>query len=312
MLPPVLKTKLIEELVHCAVLSHFIEGFPPVSILLLAAPESGKSQITSTLKEVPVLADLTGKGVGFLLDAGYRTAILNDMSYIAGLSPRTIIYLSSHLNQGMTEGGAKLLSANPDGIQSHGGKGCINIIGCMPREIFNRHSAAWQMCGFISRLLPFAYSYPEDVIIKIKNGIEQGSRESLKSSVEGLKKRPEKQKRIKCPIKIVNCIRQMADWRAENIMGTIGFRLLSYYHCLIRAHCLLRKGTIVNLADLRFLSKVDQHINPFMFKAVRLNAELPIGSKCALPDLQWEKTVTDINKDAARKRKKKSIEMAEA
>lgn len=254
-------TKLVENLAQAVALSHLIRGQKRVSLLMLAAPESGKTTIATAAKcdHICQVAVISARSILKELRDNPKTEFLlfNDLSAVRAMSTPAVNLLVVMLNQ---------LTQDEQGIVAFAGKESehitrpIGIIGCMPWETFTDHRARWRELGFVSRMIPFAYSYPQTLIATIKNGIDGGF---ARSNAEPIRKMPRANRfprMITMAPRYTKHVRMIADERAKDL-NQLGIRLLQNYHCLIRAHALLHRREMVNDLDLEFLRAVDAHVS---------------------------------------------------
>lgn len=253
-------TSLIEALVQSVALSHLIAGRDRAGLLLLAAPESGKTTIAcaASAKHVTAISVITGRSVlQEIANDDIEFLLFNDMAAIRSLSKPTTALLITLLNQ---------LTNGEKGIASFAGKDrieitrAIGVIGCLPFSIFADQRAKWREMGFISRMIPFAYSYNAELVATIKNSIDKHN---------PVKAAPRKMPAFThtAPVSVamprashVSAVRALADARATSL-GQIGIRLLKNYHVLIRAHALLHKRRRVTDVDVEFLRRVDSFVS---------------------------------------------------
>jgi hypothetical protein len=304
--------KLVQDLCDCIVLSHHVAKFDPVSVLLVAGPETGKSTISSNTTKVPIMAMVTGVGLRKWIKENpeTHTIVLNDMSFLNGLGSRTVILLNSLLNQYMTDSSKPMTTAMPKETETTTPGRCLNIIGCIPSEIFRRYRKSWKEDGFQSRLLIFNYDYTEKLTIQIKNGVDSGLMHDMRKRAVDDITLPEKTVTVNCSDKIQDMVRELSDRRAKFILREKGIRLLSHYNSLVRSHTLLRiQGkklpAVVSMEDLEFLVRVDQHANPWI--STNLGEEQILIDN-NLPSLNFEiKATSKYIKDESEKRKKKTV-----
>lgn len=256
----IIGTALIESLVQSVAVSHLVRGHQRASLLLLAAPESGKTTIakTGTAAHVCPVAAISGRSVLRELHDHPTTEFLlfNDLSSVRAMSATAVNLLVVLLNQ---------ITQDERGIVAFAGKETqmidrqIGIIGCLPFRTFTDHRARWKELGFVSRMIPFAYEYPIDLIAEIKDLIDS-ERHNIRVSTARAKKLATTPRVITMPKDITRSVRHLADLRAESL-GQIGIRLLRHYHVLIRAHALLHRRSSVIGRDLEFLRAVDRHVS---------------------------------------------------
>lgn len=255
-------TSLVEELVQTVAVSHRVRSFDRVSLLLMAAPESGKTSIakSATAHHVTPVAVMTGRSLLREVKDNPHTEFLlfNDLTAIRALSPTAVNLLINLLNQIVQneQGKVAFAAKDPEAITRP-----IGIIGCIPFKTFTDHRARWKELGFVSRMVPFSYSYSHELIAEIKDSIDDGSHVVHRNPKRKMMKAPRaKQIAISITPALTRKVRHLADARAEEL-GQLGIRLLKHYHCLVRAHALLKKRTRVTHEDIAFLRSVDQYVS---------------------------------------------------
>jgi hypothetical protein len=254
-------TQLIESLVQSVALSHLIKDYPRVSTLLLASPESGKTTVATAAncKHVCRVAVISGRSILKELTDHPETEFLlfNDLSTIRAMAAPAVALLIGILNQ-LTQEGETGLVAFAGKSTEHIDR-TIGVIGSIPYKTFSDHRAKWKEVGFISRMIPFAYKYPTELIATIKDSIDTG--------VHGTKLKPHRNLpkikrsiRIRMNASLTRSVRNLADARSAE-MNQHGIRMLRNYHSLIRSHALLHRRTDVTSEDLEFLRCVDRHVS---------------------------------------------------
>ena len=263
-------TSLIETLVQAVALSHLVKGHQRVSLLLLAAPESGKTTITKSAecKHVQPIAVISGRSVIREMKEQKHVEYLlfNDMSAIRGMSVPAVNLLVSILNQ-VTQGERGLIAFA--GKEREFIDRQVGIIACIPFTAFKDNRSRWREMGFVSRMIPFAYSYPADLVATIKDSIDEEAHANNTKKMPKARRAPV---RISVPRPLVRRVRHLADARAHE-MGLLGIRLLNNYHCLIRAHALLHGRSVVAQDDLKFLREVDKYVSVQTCTPLALNGQ---------------------------------------
>jgi len=240
-----------------------VKGFKRASLLLMAAPESGKTTIVSAAdaKHVCRVGVITGRSIMKEVSSHPDTEYLlfNDLSAIRAMSQPAVNLLIVILNQ---------YTQDERGLVAFAGKEtefidrCIGIIACLPFSTFKDQRNRWKEMGFMSRMLPFCYQYGHELIAEIKDSIETGEHAPR---VQPARKMP-KARRVKRGISVsmsaafTKETRRLSDAKATDL-GQLGIRLLQNYHVLVRAHALLFKRRAVNRHDMEFLREVDKFIS---------------------------------------------------
>lgn len=254
-------TRLVEEVVQAVALTHLVRNHKRVSLLLLASPESGKTTITTAAhaKHVCQVAVITGRSILKEIKDHPETEFLlfNDLTAIRAMSASAVNLLIVLLNQ---------LTQGERGIVAFAGKDVeriersLGILACLPFETFADHRARWRELGFVSRMIPFAYSYGDELIAEIKDSIDAGDHQLAvrpHRAFPRVKRRPTV---VTMPSKFVRQVRHIADARAKHL-GQLGIRLLQNYHALVRARALLYDRAAVTADDVLFLRMVDRYVS---------------------------------------------------
>lgn len=254
-------TGLVEELVQSVALSHLVKGHSRVSLLMLAAPESGKTTIANaaTCQHVCRVAVISGRSIMKQVRDHPETEFLlfNDLTAVRAMSAAAVNLLIVILNQ---------FTQDERGIVAFAGKDIeeitrpIGLIACLPFQTFIDHRSRWREMGFISRMIPFAYHYDDELIALIKDSIDNGAHGTEIKTRRTMPKRKQRIVQIEMSPKLVRELRHLADARAKTLQQ-LGIRLLQNYHCLVRAHALLFKRTTVTRDDMIFLRQVDHFVS---------------------------------------------------
>jgi hypothetical protein len=255
----VIGTELIRELVESVIFTGRLKDVNPVSLLLIADPESGKTSIVldRPCKAVEAFTDITGRGIQMVLaqNKDLTHIVINDM--VAILSHRQAVnrYTISMLNA-LTEEGLSAV-ASPAGVEkfANSRKG---VITSLTTDMANDNRNWWNKVGFASRMLPFCYQYPKNLLIEIKQSIDDLGG---KSAPEKLKKEfllPLRICDVKYERRFIERVRRLADIRSQ-ILEEQGMRRLKQYHALVKGHALLRgvAKAEVGQVDIDFLEEVD-------------------------------------------------------
>src|SRR5262245_52841326 len=254
-------TVLIESLVQSVALTHRIAGYPRANLLLLAAPESGKTTIATAAdaKHVQRIAVISGRSILREVREHKDTEFLlfNDLSAVRAMSNTATNLLIVILNQITQDerGTVAFAGDTPEKIERQ-----LGIIGCLPFKTFVDHRARWRELGFVSRMIPFCYSYPFELVARIKDSIDSGPHAKRRQPQAKAIKPPDAQVCIRCSDALTREVRNMADARSITL-EQIGIRLLANYHTLVRAHALRDGRKHVTDKDLEFLRAVDAHVS---------------------------------------------------
>lgn len=242
-------------------LSHLVKGYRRTSLLMLAAPESGKTTIASAAdcKHVARIAVISGRSVLSELRDNPKTEFLifNDLSAIRAMSVPAVNLLVVILNQ---------LTQDERGRVAFAGKSVeeitrpVGIIGCIPFKTFTDHRARWKELGFISRMIPFAYSYGDELVAEIKDAIDSGAHGSKTRPHIKMPRASARPVSVSMSPALTRELRRIADAKAGEL-GQLGIRLLQNYHSLIRAHAILHGRRSCTREDVSFIRGVNQYVS---------------------------------------------------
>jgi hypothetical protein len=263
---PMIGTEFLRETVETVIMTGKVRDVAPVSLLIIAAPESGKTSIVleKQCEAIKAYADVTGRGLHSILK--YNThlthIVINDL--VATLSHRQSVnrYTISQLNS-ITEEGITAI-ATPAGEENFecGKKG---VIASLTLELAQDARRWWNKVGFSSRMLPFCYIYSDDLLLKIKASIDESRgkhKELVTKNGNGEFRIPKEPVGVTYKEEIAKHVRQVADVRSQ-VLEEQGMRRLKQYHGLIQAHALLRTRTkpAVNDDDLEYIYKLDKFVS---------------------------------------------------
>jgi hypothetical protein len=255
---PLIGTALVEDLVQSVAMSHMIEGRDRLGLLLLASPENGKTTIATAAEceHVKRIAVITARSIMQLTgQKGTEFLLFNDLAVIRSLSKATTALLINTLNQ-VTQG--ETGEAMFAGQHVYKIERQLGVIGCLPFRVFTDRRSHWHQMGFVSRMLPFSYSYDAELVAEIKDGIDAGRAKVAPKRLGTIK--DDAPVKIEMSSKIVKAVRALSDAKAKEL-DQIGIRLLKHYHTLIRAHALRHGRRTVNAEDLEFLRVVNTYIS---------------------------------------------------
>lgn len=262
--------ELVRELVETVILTGKLKDNPPLSLILIATPESGKTSVVleRPCKSIKAFTDITGRGIQEVIqDKPELTHIvINDMvsvmSHRQSVNKYTIAVLNALTEEGVTA------VASPDGIEEfkNGRKG---VITSLTTDLTGDSRNWWNKVGFTTRMLPFCYSYPDELKIKIKDSIDKSEEVTFKKLPKPQEFTvPQNLRVVNYPTFLIEAVRRVASIRSQ-IMNEVGFRRLKQYHSLVKGHALLRNDNEVKEQDLHFLYEVDEYVsydNPLPLK----------------------------------------------
>jgi len=253
------------EIVRCAIWTGRVKGVNPVSIILVASPESAKSQILLHFRNTPTLryyTDVTAKALLTLRpeieSKRIRHIVLQDLNVLgthkSWVSERIFAFLSCLMEEGITT------LADPSGTFDWRGLPKIGLLAAItPTQYYDRR-ARWSRMGFITRFLSVHFTYTEDTVSVVHTIIKQGH--TLPEAVcEPL---PEDEVEVHLPEKTAILILEAAV-KVSNLYGTYGFRFHKQFQAIVKGLALSRGRTEVtadDAAELISWLKFFNHKNP--------------------------------------------------
>jgi len=172
-----IKTQDLEHLLKLALLSPYIKNERPVSVLISARVESGKTELLQKadgLKGVIYLNDATAYGIqknylAGIADGSIKTLVMPDLITPLSRAPDTVETFVTFLN-GLIEEGIVRMQTYATDISYETPARC-NIITSISKEHLFDQRHRWSKIGFISRVLPVSYEYASSTVYDIQQSI---------------------------------------------------------------------------------------------------------------------------------------------
>lgn len=161
----------LRKAVECALISSYIRNEKPLSLLIVAKAESGKTSIMKQYRQnegVAYVTDCTAYGLTRdilpkMVSGGIRTLVIPDLITPLSKSHKTRQGFIAFLNNLIEEGIVKITSYAT--IWDKEVK--ANLITAVTDEALQDGRHDWAKMGFLSRLIVFSYSYSISTIVKI-------------------------------------------------------------------------------------------------------------------------------------------------
>lgn len=251
----------LREFFETVILTGRVKGEAPVSAMIIADPERGKTSVAveKQCEAFKILTDITGRGLQHLcaLDARCTHFVINDMGIVMAHGAKTREYFFAML-LACTEEGIRAM-AGPEGIDTITG-GKRGFIGCITSTQAKDNRAWWFKRGLARRMVPFHFDFTKELVLKIKVEIMNGKGAGF-TNVQVFKI-PDVPIEVTIPKKIEERILQITDIRSA-YLGQLGISLLKNYRTLAKAHAIGRtwKKPTVNEDDFDFLMKIDKYVD---------------------------------------------------
>jgi hypothetical protein len=173
-------TENIEEIISLALYSAYIKNEKPISLLLVASPEAGKTRVVQKFSSNQFLAyisDCTAYGLHRDYSDDLRHGLIKHFIFTDLITPLsknvdTRSSFISFLNGLIEEGLMQIHTFNTNTDKAERIYKPVGIIGCIAPAPLNDHRHKWKSVGFMSRLIPFSWSYSETTIANIRKSIQ--------------------------------------------------------------------------------------------------------------------------------------------
>lgn len=251
------------KLVVCALISPYIKGEKPFSLLIIAKPESGKTTVMKQYREnkgVLYLTDCTAFGItrDFLpkiASGEIKTIMIPDLTTPLSKQTKTRAALVAFLNNLIEEGiknmstGAVNYSKDTDAV--------ANVITAVTDHSFRDARHGWNKLGFLSRFVIISYSYSSLSVNTILNAYSEHGVEGKGIEKKCKVKLPRKSVDIDLPKKIADRLDPYAReiGRAYDLYG---FRVKINFRSLLKCLAYRNGRKVVTDADFNeFLELVN-------------------------------------------------------
>lgn len=259
-MPQLLGTVLIETAVAATIATGRVANADngPLSLLLIAAPESGKtSMVTHDCESTLSFTDITSKGVQDTIKGNEKVSHLIILDMIAIMSHReTTNHLTMSMLNAMTEEGVGAI-ATPGGTDKFP-MGKRGLIACLTHDMAADGRNWWNKTGFASRMLPICFDHSPSLVLKIKDSITYGR------TIERPKGReiklPDECVTVLLPKPMAEEVRILADIKSAQFREK-GYRRLKQFQSLVKGHALIRNKRCVGKEDIKFLRSLMPYIS---------------------------------------------------
>lgn len=226
----------------------------PNSLLIIAKPESGKTEALKKFipnKNIAYISDVTAYGIqrDFLpkIETGeVRHIIIPDLIKPLSRKESTVKTFVTMMNS-LIEEGISVISTYATPLLTYKKPVKCGLVTAITSDEFNDHRHRWSSIGFLSRTIPFSYSYSMETVKKVFDYIL--GLDYLKEHDMELKRIPKQDREIKLPRKYAREILPSTATIAQ-AQKTYGFRLQKQFQALLQASALEKGRTVVNSTDV--------------------------------------------------------------
>ena len=253
-----IRTAELEKIIKLALLTPYVKGERPVSILVSARVESGKTELMKKAnlgidRGIAYLSDMTAWGIqnkylDKLMLGEIKTIVVPDLITPLSRSSETVETLVSFLN-GLIEEGICELQTYARSIRLELPVRC-NLITSIAKEYLEDRRHRWNRIGFLSRVMPVSYEYGASSVYAIMQSI--ASRAYREESIFNDLVFPTESVEIELPAPIAQRVATYAPQvidAGRHAQALYGFRLQKQLQTLCMANALLEGRNTVTGAD---------------------------------------------------------------
>lgn len=259
--------KPLENFIKLLIFSTYIKGERPISSMIIAEPEHGKTELLKSIKaeRVKVVMDITAYGISnYLLPMisakQIRTMIFPDFLRILTRGRRIVDEILTTINI-IVEDGIDAVAFTKN-IQWPGSEKRVFanvIIALTPSQLEARFKKLRDF-GFISRILPLYYTYTNEDIERIHEKIKEGYKfPELEIKV------PEKDLEVSLNKTLASLFDPYIELLKPTMGYHLGLRLRRQLQTLAKASALIKGRTEVIKEDIKEVIS----FTPFFFNPIK-------------------------------------------
>jgi len=259
-------TKLVEldalEKVLTAVLySGYVKNAKPLSLLIVAKPESAKTAVLKKYRKnrgLIYITDCTAYGLahdvlGQIKAGDTKHILIPDLIVPLSKSVKTRMSLVAFLNSLIEEGIAKITSY----VTSWDKEVSCGLVTAVTDEALKDGRHEWAKMGFLSRMILFSYSYPISTVYKIFKSLTTDETAGDETVALRFPRRP---KNVMLPRHIAEQLQPISMTIGES-MRLYGFRFFLNSKTFLKSLALMDRRTVVNKKDLDEFLKLSNYFN---------------------------------------------------
>jgi hypothetical protein len=250
----------LKKIIECCLISPYVKDERPISLLIIAKAESGKTSAMKMYRQnkgVIYLTDCTAYGITRdilpkIVSGEIKTIMIPDLITPLSKSTKTRQSFVAFLNNLIEEGVAKMTT-----YATVWNKDCnANVITAVTDEELKDARHNWAKIGFLSRFILFSYSYSISTITEILNAYSEHG-----LTIKNLKvKLPKGKKDIRLPKEIADKIDPIAMKIGEQFR-LYGLRAKINFRSLLKALAFRNKRKMVSEEEFREFLELAGYMN---------------------------------------------------
>lgn len=260
------------KIVECSLISTYIKDEKPVSLLIAAKPESGKSTVMKLYrhnKGVVYLTDVTAYGLqqnylNKIKNGEVKTIMIPDLITPLSKQTKTRNSLIAFLNSLIEEGVVNIATGFMVRTESLEVK--ANMITAVTEGVLEDKRRQWEKMGFISRFILFTFSYSDSSVYAIMKRYSE-------SGIEEKGKFPKKKVKLPRGMVDIDLSVEIADrldpiaLRIGEQYNLYGFRAKVNFRCLLKCLAYRNSRKAVTEAEFREFMELADFMN-FNYKPI--------------------------------------------
>lgn len=262
-----IKIDEIKMIVRKAIFSGYLKDEKPLSLLISALPESGKTTVLEGFYRTDgllLVSDATAYGIiketndlKDIQNGSIKHIIIPDL--IAPLSKRPetsktfVAFMNALIEEGIVNISSYAVKITKQKVPARCG-----LITAITPEYLNDQRHGWLKMGFLSRMLPVSYSYSQSTVREIFDYIMR--EEHLESDLEKLEL-PVRNVEVTLDEEYAKSIFPFVSASVLKAEGLYGFRLQRQAQTLLKASALEQGRTEVTKEDVHTVINVLDYVN---------------------------------------------------
>jgi len=250
----------LKKIIECALISPYVKNEKPISLLIVAKAESGKSSVMKEYREnkgVVYLTDCTAYGITRdilpkIVSGEIKTIMIPDLITPLSKQTKTRQSFIAFLNNLIEEGVSKITTYstvwNKD-VEA-------NVITAVTDEALRDARHNWAKMGFLSRFIVFSYSYSISDVTRILNYYSEHGLKMKNTKV----KLPKNQIDVKLSKEIANRLNPIAMKVGEQFR-LYGFRAKINFRSLLKCLAYRNSREVVTDGDFEEFLELADYMN---------------------------------------------------
>lgn len=257
--------EILDKMISLAIYSGYIKGEKPLSLIIVAKPESGKTESLmkfSKNKKIMILSDATAFGLRRDVVPAVRSGNLNHILIPDLLKPlnrgRDAVNDFVTLLNSLTEEGVGNIATYNELIEGNKELVTCGLLTSITNDAMNDKRRNWAKLGFLSRSIIISYAYSKESVEKILGYLQEQTYTKENNSII-----------LNLPNEKVDIMLgyERAKYISDKIVipakkeGLYGFRATKQGNVMLKAHALMDNRNIVNDDDVKQIEKIIYWIN---------------------------------------------------